>query len=153
MSPRPESDTFPNGTVAYVTELPMCDVCKHNGDATVPAQYDARLSTGQWGFVCVTHFTLYQGKVGLGLGQRLVIREEKPVRKDDVRLTTPPCVHCERTSEVTLTATEFMALCTPDLLIQEALPERDDDFRELVKSGIHKECWTEMFNGKFGDGS
>lgn len=33
----------------------------------------------------------------------------------------------------------------PIYLIQDALPERDADFRELVKTGTHPECWDTMF--------
>jgi len=31
-----------------------------------------------------------------------------------------------------------------DLLIQQALPDRDTAFRELVRSGTHDECWQEI---------
>ena len=36
-------------------------------------------------------------------------------------------------------------------LIQDALPTRDADFRELVKSGIHPSCWAEMFSDEEDD--
>lgn len=59
------------GTVARVTELPMCDFCKMNGDPTVPAQYDAVTNLGPWASMCMTHYTLYgPGRLGTGLGQR-----------------------------------------------------------------------------------
>jgi len=63
-------------TTATVAVIPMCDICKRNGDTTVPAQYDAALNFGNgttWAYACLTHFTLYGGRLGVGLGQRLIV--------------------------------------------------------------------------------
>jgi hypothetical protein len=69
-----------------------------------------------------------------------------------VRVVTPACMLCGRNSGVTLTALEHKRLMArdpdtgrPTYLIQDALPERDADFRELVKTGTHPECWDKMF--------
>lgn len=60
-----------------------------------------------------------------------------------MNFTTPPCIHCHQTSEVTLTDAEVDAL--PRMAIQLALPDRDADFRELIKTGIHPPCWDAIF--------
>ena len=74
-----------DGTTAVVAEMPMCDVCKINGDPTVPAQYDARTNEGPWMNLCVTHFTLHTpGKLGTGIGQKLVL-EENTYRENTMR--------------------------------------------------------------------
>lgn len=144
-----------NGTLAFVSEFPLCDVCKvnGNGETTVLAQYDGRTTSGQWAFMCPTHFTLHGVGVGLGRGQKLTIRNdvshEKVTLSQDIRVTTPPCIHCERTTEVVLSAAEYNALILGDALLRDALPDRDADFRELVKSGVHRECWDEMFAKHF----
>jgi len=79
------------GTIAFVAELPMCDVCKANGDATVPALYDSRLKAGGWAMTCLTHYTLYgTGKLGVGLGQRLAV---EPVEET---VDTRPGVDCQQ---------------------------------------------------------
>jgi hypothetical protein len=64
-----------------------------------------------------------------------------------LRFRTPPCIQCHETSYVELTEEEFDALQRPGY-IQTALPDRDADFRELVKTGIHPECWDAMFTGE-----
>jgi len=70
---------------------------------------------------------------------------------DDVKIETPPCVVCGETSELYLTQAEFNALTLtredgkPYYLIQQALPHRDSDFRELVMTGTHPECWAQLF--------
>lgn len=57
---------------------------------------------------------------------------------------TPACMRCDKTSKVKLTAVEFNAL-NGGGYIQDALAERSTDFRELLISGTHAECWTAMF--------
>lgn len=61
-----------------------------------------------------------------------------------VEVETPACWHCGKPSTVELTAEEHAAWVA-GALIQVALPNRDDDFRELIKTGIHPKCWAEMF--------
>lgn len=66
-------------------------------------------------------------------------------------LTTPKCMICGERSAVEITTAEALLLFAkredgrPKHLIQDALPDRDADFRELVKTGTHPACWTAMF--------
>jgi hypothetical protein len=127
----------------------MCDICKQNGDTTVPAQYDGATVFGPWANMCVTHFTLYGQGLGLGVGQRLVLEEPEKVGLSEepvmVKLTTPKCMLCGETSVVELTREEFAMLAHPSRpLIQDCLPGRDAAFRELVKTGTHDSCWNLM---------
>jgi len=73
------------GTVAVVATMPMCDICKLNGDDTVPAQYDGATKSGSWANMCVTHFTLHGVGLGVGKGQKLVLEadtyRENPMRQ------------------------------------------------------------------------
>jgi len=64
------------GTIAIVAELPMCDVCKLNGDDSVPAQYDGKTKSGPWANMCVTHFTLHGTGLGTGKGQKFVLEAD-----------------------------------------------------------------------------
>jgi hypothetical protein len=60
-------------------------------------------------------------------------------------VVTPPCTMCGRESTVVLTDEEFTVLSDPNRpLMQRALPGRDADFRELLMSGTHPECWDKM---------
>lgn len=63
---------------------------------------------------------------------------------------TPPCMVCGAPSIVELQRAEWVAL-QGGALIQDALPTRDADFRELVKSGTHSACWAEMFSDEEND--
>lgn len=61
-----------------------------------------------------------------------------------VILLTKPCMLCNKTSEIEVTAVEAAALKS-GAYTQDALAERDADFRELVISGTHPACWENMF--------
>ena len=67
-----------------------------------------------------------------------------------ITVKTPPCIVCGAPSIVELQRAEWVAL-QGRALIQEALPTRDADFRELVKSGTHPACWAEMFGDEEDD--
>lgn len=54
---------------AVVEVLPSCDVCKEQ------ATYDAKTVFGAWANLCQTCFNSFGIKLGLGYGQRLVVRE------------------------------------------------------------------------------
>ena len=54
--------------IVKVTKLPDCDMCKDT-----QATYDARISTGGWGFLCYDCFQLYGVGLGLGKGQKLEV--------------------------------------------------------------------------------
>jgi hypothetical protein len=57
-------------TVAEMATLPKCDFC-----ADV-AKYDAASKSGSWAYFCEEHFVIHtHQKLGLGLGQKLVLIE------------------------------------------------------------------------------
>lgn len=57
-------------TEVLVDELPPCDLCR---DGT-PAAYDAKTRGGPWAYLCESHMTTRGMGVGLGVGQKLVVR-------------------------------------------------------------------------------
>jgi hypothetical protein len=65
--------------------------------------------------------------------------------KDTYSFTTPACIVCAKTSVLELTPQECLDL-DKDINIQDALPNRDADFREMVKTGTHPACWDSMFD-------
>lgn len=66
-----------NGTVAYVAELPECDIHKFVlGDATpVQAAYDGKTKGGPWANMCEECFPIHGVGLGLGRGQRLEVQK------------------------------------------------------------------------------
>lgn len=66
---------MPDVKTALVDELPDCDMCKVEG-RTEPAEYDARIRAtgGRWGNLCQRHFDQFRCRLGLGMGQKLVVR-------------------------------------------------------------------------------
>lgn len=141
-----------NGTVAVVTTLPPCDICKMHGEPDVPAQFDGATTSGPWANMCITHFTLYGVGLGTGRGQRLIVKQPEKVSLTDdgkmIAFTTPECTMCGKTTVVELTRTEFRACADPMTRprIDLALPDRDLDFRELIQTGIHPECWDQIMD-------
>lgn len=76
MRPTGESTRVTNQE-AVVAQLPLCDICDHS-DGPVYAEYDARLIYGGWANLCEGHFRRYtSGRLGVGYGQRLVVKEVK----------------------------------------------------------------------------
>jgi hypothetical protein len=64
-----------NHTEVKVKEYPPCDICG------APACYDAKSKLGPWGYFCSLHFhTDTWGKLGLGLGQRLIVEKIEDVQ-------------------------------------------------------------------------
>lgn len=70
-----------NGTIAYVAQLPLCDICKYVGndsekDSPRTALYDVKTKNGPWAFVCEEHRTSHavSAQLGLGWGQKLEVR-------------------------------------------------------------------------------
>jgi transposase len=62
--------------------------------------------------------------------------------------TCPTCPHCGQRSVVELTDEEYEKVIDPNRgLIQNVLPNRDVDFREVIITGTHPECWDKMFEG------
>lgn len=69
----------PNSTV-QVSKFPDCDLCKSRHALVEyylvkPAGYDARTIIGSWAYLCEEHFKEFGIGLGLGKGQRLVLRE------------------------------------------------------------------------------
>lgn len=57
-----------------VKTLPPCDLCEAEGRQRV-ATYDARIKGGTaWGYLCDDHFATKGAGLGLGIGQRLIVR-------------------------------------------------------------------------------
>lgn len=58
-------------TEVFVKQYPACDICGE------PAHYDAKSKQGPWGYFCQKHFVSHTwGKLGLGLGQKLILSQE-----------------------------------------------------------------------------
>lgn len=55
------------------------------------------------------------------------------------------CWHCGETNEITVNSVDFLRWQLGDY-IQDAFPHLDADKRELVKTGFHPECWSEVFS-------
>lgn len=53
-------------TTVSISKLPNCDICDK------PAYADASLG-GPWAYVCKQHFDENDCKLGLGLGQKLIL--------------------------------------------------------------------------------
>lgn len=66
-----------NGTTTHVLSLPDCDIHKHALNMPgIPAKYDKRTRTGQWGYVCEDHFKSdTDQRLGTGYGQELIVGE------------------------------------------------------------------------------
>lgn len=59
--------------VAWTGDLPPCDL----GPCPKPATYDARMKGGTaWAYLCDDHFAIKGAGLGLGIGQRLIVRPE-----------------------------------------------------------------------------
>lgn len=74
---RPEEKIMANnGTVAYVSKLPLCDFCKQNG-INRPAEYDFKTDQGPWANGCELHHKKYRlhDTLGTGKGQKLEVRK------------------------------------------------------------------------------
>jgi hypothetical protein len=57
-------------TQTEVSRMPKCDFCPY------PARYDFRTPLGPWANACRDHFVAYGGELGLGKGQKLVLRKK-----------------------------------------------------------------------------
>jgi hypothetical protein len=60
-------------TEVAVSELPDCDLCSERG-LKRPAQFDGRMRSGVWAYLCQEHFMASGVGLGLGNGQRLVVK-------------------------------------------------------------------------------
>ena len=57
------------------------------------------------------------------------------------------CIHCREANQITLDALD-LATWRNGELIQYAFSQLDYKQRELIQTGIHPECWDEMFPKK-----
>lgn len=57
-----------------VKELPCCDFCSGQGFQT-RASYDGRTKQGPWANMCEMHMRQWGLGIGLGLGQRLILKK------------------------------------------------------------------------------
>jgi len=61
------------GSQVVVLSRPQCDVCRDGTEA----HYDAKTFQGPWAFLCEAHFKTWTlGRLGMGVGQRLLTPEE-----------------------------------------------------------------------------
>lgn len=58
---------------------------------------------------------------------------------------TKPCFGCGNSAVVEISETEFEAISS-GIYVQDAMPTRSPEFRELFISGTHEHCWEAMFN-------
>ena len=64
-------------TKAEVEKLPDCNFCP----APTPARYDGKTGMGPWANMCDVHFEMYGIGLGLGRGQKLVVKKEPKGKK------------------------------------------------------------------------
>ena len=62
-------------TETIVDEIPKCDFARlHSASLDTAATVDGKTLAGPWAFMCERHFQVYGVGLGLGKGQRLVLR-------------------------------------------------------------------------------
>ncbi len=61
-------------TEVEVSHYPECDLCKTQ-NIILPAHYDVKTSYGVWANVCEHHYKVYGRGLGLGKGQRFILKE------------------------------------------------------------------------------
>jgi hypothetical protein len=60
------------------------------------------------------------------------------------QITTPPCPLCGTSIKLNLTETEsasYMMWKDSGKLVQECFPARPPEWRELLITGMHPDCW------------
>jgi len=70
MSESSGQGSAPRSEVTAVDAFPPCDINPAHGAAA----YDAKTTMGPWGNLCPTCFENFGYGLGLGIGQRLVLR-------------------------------------------------------------------------------
>ena len=61
----------------------------------------------------------------------------------------PPCILCGKSDTVCLDPDQLNAY-NHGTLVDKAFPGADADRRELIKTGIHPECWDSLFPDEEG---
>lgn len=67
-----------------------------------------------------------------------------------VEVETPRCYKCEKIGFVTMSEADYnfgVKQYANGAFIQDAFPNQDAATREQLKTGIHPECWKEIFAG------
>ncbi len=59
-----------------VSKHPLCDFCKEKFNE-IKATYDGVTTYGKWAYMCEYHFELYGIGLGLGIGQKLIKKEDQ----------------------------------------------------------------------------
>lgn len=65
-----------SGIEVLVASPRYCDHCQAKGHQRV-ANYDAKTAHGYWAYLCEVHFIETGGQLGLGKGQRLIIKSSR----------------------------------------------------------------------------
>lgn len=60
---------------------------------------------------------------------------------------THPCIKCGKREEILIDRTKYNRWQSGEH-IQNVWPEATPEWRELLITGIHAECWKEMFGGE-----
>jgi len=66
------------------------------------------------------------------------------VNGDRYVIETKECFHCNTTGRVEIQAPELFYL-NQGKKVQEAVTSLSKDYREMLITGIHPNCWIEMF--------
>lgn len=65
-------------TETIVDEIPKCDFARlHSASLDTAATVDGKTMFGFWANMCEQHFRIYGVGLGLGKGQRLVLRSKR----------------------------------------------------------------------------
>ena len=85
------------GYIAEVPELPDCNICALEFPSSQPqkARYDAKINNSQWAYLCQTHFEGSGAKLGVGLGQRLVLPYDNVKEISDDTIYCPDGGRCQ----------------------------------------------------------
>jgi hypothetical protein len=74
-----------NHTTTVVDRIPDCDICKYAEKRVNPrpAVIDGKTIHGPWANMCASHFETHGVGLGLGRGQRLVLRSNTNTSKEN----------------------------------------------------------------------
>lgn len=64
-----------------------------------------------------------------------------------IKYTTPACIKCKKNSLVDVPLAGLRKW-QGGSLIQEAFPTLSADEREVLMTGIHPQCWDDIFGGE-----
>lgn len=57
--------------------IPHCDLCRLVDSGDRDAAYDGKTQAGPWAYMCEEHFKVHGTGLGIGRGQRLVLKKEE----------------------------------------------------------------------------